>query len=321
MLGGNSSDEDEPCFHLEKKVKKEERDEKKEEADRINIEKLENYIKTMCSDMAKENPSMTNHLAHLLNSVTKNTDELKEKMKGGRVPIIGTRLSSLTEDDIAQHQSLQNEYTTAEIQEKLKKFTKVSKRTFFEIATKGIWVRYLKREDGIDKYRAGGFITNIDPEEKYVTLIAHHSNQSFTWNMQLDTTSHIYLHTKNVKTYRLKQLDKKYKLFPETSTFLNKWFVLTPIISAGLVNNTKGLTYIVYDIQDNKLHYPVRKQTNKDIINSLDITLVDFSTQINKGIKDQLEQPLYSKYVVGAVFKEDLDKVKKMKSRIKQKRI
>lgn len=310
------SDEDEFKEGLKKEI---EENEQMEEEQLEGLENIQDIIKGMCLDMQKENPNIHNQLGGLIKKLEEQSNIVNQGIKGGkeRKKIIGQRLSSLTDEEIKKNPSKQEKFSKKEIAERLENFTKITKKEIFEIAKKGIWIRYFTNKDGVKLFRTGGFITNIDEEHRYITLISHHSNNSFTWNMQLDTTHSIYVHTKNVKTFRLKQMDKKYNIFEGASSLLNKWFVFDYRLLTKMEIDNKNLIYIIYDKDNNKLYAPVRNQTNKKLLETLEIDESKFKIQLMNGLKKQLENPIDGIYIINVIEKSDLPKVKKMKSRIK----
>jgi hypothetical protein len=321
----DSEDSEDYKHQLEKEIKAGEdeviKEQEEEEKQLAGFDDINNFIKSMCVDMQDKNPNIHNQLGGLIKKLEEQSNIVQKgiKGKGKKEKIIGKRLSSLTEEEIKKYPTKQGKYTKKDIAERLKNFSKISNEEIFDIAKKGIWIRYFKiDEDGSKLFRTGGFITNIDSEKRYITLISHHSNQSFTWNMQLETTHSIYMHTKNVKTYRLKQMDKKYNMLTGTSCMLNKWFVFDISMVTKMQIDNRGVIYVIYDKKENKLYSPIRKQTNVKLLESLNIKEEDFKQQLLLGLKKQLENPLHDSYIVAILNKIDLPKVKKMKSRIKE---
>lgn len=317
-----NSSEDDFKEELEREIKeskdREQQEIEEEEQQLAGFESIQDIIKGMCADMQKENPNIHNQLGGLIKKLEEQSNIINNGIKGGgRKKLIGKRLSELTDEEIKQFPTKQGKFTKKEIAEKLKDFTKISKKEFFELGKKGIWIRYFTIKDGEKLFRTGGFIINIDEDKRYVTLVAHHANNSPTWNMQLETTHSIYVHTKNIKTFRLKQMDKKYNMFEGTSSLLNRWFVFDTKLLTKMQIDNKNLIYIIYDKANNKLYAPVRKQTNKKLLEALDIEEKSFQVQLMKGLKKQLENPIDGIYIVNIIEKSELPKVKKMKSRIK----
>jgi len=317
----NSSDDDfkEELEREIKESKEREQQEIEEEQQQLEgFDSIQDIIKGMCEDMQKENPNIHNQLGGLIKKLEEQSNIVTKGIKGGgRKKLVGKRLSSLTDEEVKQYPSKQGKYTKNEIAEKLKNFTKISKKEFFEFSKKGIWIRYFTLKDGLRLFRTGGFIINIDEDKRYVTLVAHHANNSPTWNMQLETTHSIYVHTKNIKTFRLKQMDKKYNMSEGTANLLNKWFVLDFNLLTKMQIDNKNFIYVIYDKANHKLYAPVRRQTNKKLLEALGIEEKTFQRQLIKGLKKQLENPIDGIYIVNVIEKADLPKVKKMKSRIK----
>jgi hypothetical protein len=293
------------------------------EEDREKFKGIGKIIRSICKDMSSEYPDEQNRLNKLLKKLDERAG-LADKIANNGLQLggkdKGVRLSSLEN----RVKSLQDTFTTTQINEKLKKFKKVSMEELFDMP-KGVWCRYfLKNEQDKKKrgkYRTGGFIIHKDPEKRYVTLMAHHNDNtphknSFTWNMQVKDCYSVYVTTKNVRAYRLKKVDKKYKLREGTATFLNKWFRLDPGVLVKFQSG-KGIKYVIYDKVEHTLYAPRGRQSNKNFLNVMDINQNDFKKQLTMGLKKQLEKPFDDLYIVTIVDKDDLAKVRKMKSRIK----
>lgn len=322
--------EDEYKMELESEVKNYEAQkrreieeiEREEEEKITKFEEIQAIIGGMCEDMKNEHPNIENKLAGLIKKLEEQSNMVKEEIKGGgkkkKDKIIGKRLSELTEEERNLNPSKQSKFTKQQIAERLKNFSKVSKDELFDIIKKGMWIRYFKEENGVKLFRTGGFITHIDEEEhKYVTLISHHANNSFTWNMQIETMHSVYIPTRYVKAYRLKTMDKKYGLREGTTNFLNTWFVFDSKLMMKMETDNQNLIYIFYDKANHKLYAPTKKQTNKHVLEYLGIEAKVARLSLLKGLKQQLESPIQGIYIVNVVEKKDLQKIKKMKSRIK----
>lgn len=276
-----------------------------------------NLINAICKDMKDKDPQINDNLRKLMDRLQRSSEKVNQQ--GGRKKD-GTRLSELQN----RVTTTQGNYTKAQIQERLLKFTKVKIPELFEIPN-GVWIRYFNKNDDGKKglYRTGGFMIHKDPEKRYITLMAHHNDktpqkQSFTWNMQIANVYSVYVTTKHVKTFRMQQIDKKFNLLKGTTNMLNKWMNYNPIYEKLANANNKSVVFVIYDILSNTLHTPNKTyKTSLKLIESIDITLSEFKKQYSKGLKEQLKKPMDGMFLVGLIKKEDVDKLKKMKSRLK----
>ena len=286
---------------------------------------LHEHVTNMMHDIYKDmnkNDHDNDNFNILMNNLQKSCDIVNDINIGGNSKK-GTRLSSLTDDEKKKYKSVQNKFSKQEIKQKLSKFTKISLDELFQIPN-GIWVRYFNKDEDGHKglYRTGGFIIHKDPEQKYITLVAHHytspKKKSFTWNIQIDNCYSVYATTKNIRKFRLHKMDKKYNLYLGVSNMLNKWFIINNDLLNTMKINNNSVVYILYDIDEHILHYSSKKINNNKLLSNLDINLDDFNKQLLIGIKNQLNNPIKSKYIVGIIIKNDLVKLKKMKSKIKK---
>lgn len=255
-----------------------------------------------------------------------NDEELQKKINlfkqrvigGAKEKKLGTRLSSLSDEDRKKYPTKQGLYTDEEIALKLKNFTKISIDELFEIP-KGIYVRYFIDDNDEIKYRSGGFIIYKDEDQKYVTLISRHgTGNAYTWNMQIDTLHSVYAMTANLNAYKYKKIDNKFNLIPGTFSMLKKWFSIDSDMINGMKFN-KNIIVIIYDKNDNTFYYPIRKETTTSKLNSLNISNSQFKNALNVGIINQLKEPINDKYIIGLIDKENIKAINKMKTRIKSK--
>lgn len=304
---------------LKREIQEAEAEEEKEKEIHIqNYQNIQDIIKSMCADMQNKNPNIHNQLGNLIHKLEEQSNIVKKGIKGGGKKI-GVRLSALSDSDKLKFPSNQAKFTKKDIEERLAKFSRVSLDDLYDMP-KGIWLRYFIHDPdkkGAIKYRTGGFIIHKDPERRYITMISHHGSGSSTWSVQTQTAHSYYVHTKNYETFKRKQQDNKYKLFEGTSTMLDKWFTIKTNMLTKMQIDNKNVVYIVYDKSNNKLYAPTKRQTNKKLLELLDIEDKDFKTQLLKGIVKQLQNPIHGVYIIGIIDREDLPKVKKMRSRIK----
>lgn len=289
--------------------------------ERKNIEdynEQQDLIFAICKDMKKKDPKMNDELNKLMEKLKVSAGIVDKIQKGG---LDSTRLSQLEK----RVETKQGNFNMKQIRERLKNFTKVKVDELFEIPN-GVWVRYFLKDDEGKRglYRTGGIMIHKDPEKRYVTLKSIHNpnsrnSETFTWNLQIDAHYSVYVTTKNVKTFRLSKMDKKHGFMKGTTNMLSKWFDLNEMYVELMKNNNRSIHYVLYDTMYNKLYVPNRNEkTNKKLLAVLGISQEEFVKQLMMGLKKQITNPLKKLYIVGLIKKDDVPKLKKMKSRLKE---
>jgi hypothetical protein len=279
----------------------------------------QNLILAIVKDMQNKNPDINDDLNKLIAELEENSNIVSKIQKGG---VVGTRLSEI--EPVHRVDTIQGNFTHNEIQLRLRNFTRISIDELFALP-KGVWIRYFLNNDmnGRGLYRTGGFVIHHDPDERYVTLIAHHNDntpnkQSFTWNMQINTVHSVYALTKNVRKYRLDKIDELYHIPKGTSTMMTKWMEFDKLLLTRYIAKDKNIVVVLYDKMDYKLYsINANDKTNIAVLKKHNMTNEQFIHQYKKKLKKQLKEPLNGLYIVSLISKTDLNALKKMKSRIK----
>jgi hypothetical protein len=298
------------------------------EMEQENLKNVEEYnecqnlIYAICNDMKAKDPKLNDDLNKLMIRLDVSSQLVDKLQKGGNKQNYPDRLSAIALED--RLPSKQARFTKEEIATRLKNYTRVTVKELFQLPN-GSFVRYFKKNENgrKGKYVTGGIMFYKDPEERFVTVKAYHNarnggGSALSWNIQMSTLHSVYVTTKNVKTYRLQKIDKKYKMRKGTANMLNKWMIYDPILVDLAQRRDKSVAYVVYDITKNRLISPSKLlRTNMSVLDSIGMDENTFKQLVMGGLKDQIINPHDGTYLVGMILKKNVPKLKKMKSRLK----
>jgi len=293
-----------------------------------NMKQIDEYkecqdlIYAICNDMKAKDPKLNDDLNKLMGRLDVSSQLVDKLQKGGNNKNYPNRLSAVALEDRVP--SKQDRFTKEEIAKRLENYTRVKVKELFQLPN-GSFVRYFKKNENgrKGKYVTGGIMFYKDPEERFVTVKAFHNarnggGSAISWNIQMSTLHSVYVTTKNVKTFRLQKIDKKYNMRKGTANMLNKWMIYDPILVELAQTRDKSVSYVIYDITRNRLITPSKLlRTNMSVLDSIGMDENTFKHLVLGGLKEQIINPHDGTYLVGMILKKDIPKLKKMKSRLK----